>query len=203
MNYPNRIKLEPDLRGTMEQCGALKGCFFFRETFPQHFALMNQTIYSGEFNDEVVSDRCGPIIGNHFGNSNVDEFGHLFNVPLVRVENNFRNAWKWHIFGNTRMDCTHFCQDIEVWDLVHNSLLEAAQHQFGWQEILYNDLATNAQRTGCAPWVTVGLDLAMLGSPFRIKANFSLVILELITGKEVTSHSSTTVWRFTCCLVSY
>lgn len=131
LHYPGKDKLEPDLRDTMEQCGALENCYF-RETFPQHFSHVNKTRYSGEYKGNGIRhDRCGPIVGHHYGNAHVDKFGHLFDVPIVRVEDKLRDAWKWHLWkgGNSHqmMDCTHYCQDNRVWDLVHSSLLEAVR----------------------------------------------------------------------------
>ena len=67
--------------------------------------------------------RCGPVQTNLTSTFNVIARHHAvsYGVPLVNASA-LKDAWRWH----PNNDCRHFCQDNEVWDLLHESLFDAA-----------------------------------------------------------------------------
>lgn len=120
---------EEHVQEVMKVCGELnnngngKRCYF-RETLPAHF--QDKSMPCGEFTEALKQIRpkerkCGPITGTSPMNANLTNYASEYNVTIIdgTVLN---NAWNWH----RTSDCRHYCQDNEVWDLIHESLLNAA-----------------------------------------------------------------------------
>ena len=127
--------LDSHLETVMKLCGEYntnakrernshKKCFY-RETLPAHFQFQSKPCgeYLLDHGDE--KKRCGPMksrIASPF-NEHVRKYGKAYGVPIVDGSM-LMDAWRWH-FSDIH-DCRHFCQDNEVWDLLHESLLRAA-----------------------------------------------------------------------------
>jgi hypothetical protein len=106
----------------------------YREVFPQHFIpARNEPTYPAfpdnfEFNiSRMSTETCGPFDRNVnpllFRKSPplLDEMARSYNIPVVKVQDMLKDAWQWHKGAS---DCTHFCQDNELWDLIHDELIE-------------------------------------------------------------------------------
>lgn len=135
--------LPPDERGNKKLC-------LFRETFPRHWVskeyvdndasldYQNSSLQppkDWKFDKTMFRETCGPYLPgiypyryNH--NSFVEDVASHYNdVGVVHVEHFTRNAWKWH--ETHPLDCTHWCHDDELWDLVHESLIDTAIGKLG------------------------------------------------------------------------
>ena len=126
----NEDILDIQLKEVMNTCGEIntnsdKQCFF-RETLPAHFQFKAKPC--GEYIDSSEeTTKCGPIKGSSQFNKNiVAKYGEFYNVPIVNATV-LRDFWRWHNYDN---DCRHFCEDNEVWDLLHESLVQAADAFF-------------------------------------------------------------------------
>jgi hypothetical protein len=136
-----QFQYHQDLQEILTACGALNqrrrqsskstAYCIFREAFPQH----TQPLHGDDFPDDWVFDindvdreaGCGPFHPNVnpslFQNASyLYHFADSFQVPVIRVLDSLRNAWGWH----PGRDCSHYCQDNMLWDVVHNRLLETA-----------------------------------------------------------------------------
>ena len=130
--------LDDDLQEIMELCGEYnadakeksedKRCYF-RETLPAHFQFESKPC--GEYlvdTEKEVLPQCGPMHSKVLSpfNANVSRYGNEYGVPIVNASVLF-DAWRWHVPNpGKHVDCRHFCQDNEVWDLLHESLLQTA-----------------------------------------------------------------------------
>lgn len=124
--------LDIHLKEVMNTCGEInmnsdKQCFF-RETLPAHFQFKSKPC--GEYIDSSEENKkCGPIKKGSSPspmNRNIAKYGEIYNVPIVNASV-LKDFWRWH---NNDHDCRHFCEDNEVWDLLHESLLQAADAFF-------------------------------------------------------------------------
>jgi len=120
--------LDVHLAKLLKLCGQLnnndnsKHCFF-RETLPAHFQFSD--FPCGEYVLESEEEtKCGPIKGDNIYNQNVHFYAKKEGVPVVKASM-LQEGWRWHF--NEPLDCRHYCFDNEVFDLLHESLLEAAK----------------------------------------------------------------------------
>lgn len=144
-----------DLTFMMQQCEKInsmeatinggnpkKKLCLYRETFARHWVSKDyvendptldyrndgiETPKDWKFNRTLMRNTCGPFLPGIYPyrfnpNSYVRDISDASNVGVVPVEELSRNAWGWHKGG----DCTHFCHDKELWDLVHQSLIDTA-----------------------------------------------------------------------------
>ena len=130
-HYRNHLTLlDKHLQQIMQLCGEYntnatiasedKRCFY-RETLPSHFQFESKPC--GEY-DYGKTTGCGPMRSKVAGplNANVSRYGDEYGVPIVKASVLY-DAWRWHGTGE---DCRHYCEDNEVWDLLHESLLRVA-----------------------------------------------------------------------------
>ena len=52
-----------------------------------------------------------------------------YDVPIVHLESELIDGWRWHLYHTAAglWDCSHFCQDNEVWDIFHHGLVTAEE----------------------------------------------------------------------------
>ena len=122
--------LDFHIESYMKICGGFnqfhsynKQCLF-RETLPAHFQF--DGIRSGEYprGSGLISKSCGKTRGPSPLNTNVDLYGKKYGVSIVKADK-LHDAWRWHYSKKFKVDCRHYCHDNEVFDLLHESLLEA------------------------------------------------------------------------------
>lgn len=119
-----------------EACGEIqstepnKRCFY-RMSMPQHWAHIEEDLFPPNFRFNQSQIRRGYCRGSFdrgvnnlvFGPDTVsllEELSQEYKVPLIYTEDIFSNAGIWH----PKQDCTHFCQDTILWDLLHERLAE-------------------------------------------------------------------------------
>lgn len=131
-----------DLEKVFQTCSTInlsgRAKCMFLETTPQHFQFEGDPNSSGYFTvtsedgtEKTRKKQCGPIdykeSPSHKANMMADGLSKKYQVPIVHVESILRDAWRWHVHLNSEgfTDCTHFCQDNEVWDIFHSALIAA------------------------------------------------------------------------------
>jgi len=132
VHYTNEKLYRQHLDIAFSSCGEinnnrnLKSCFF-RENFPQHFQPKNGTAFKENFVfhwDDIKRGKCGPFqegIHPQIFWSKAELQRKYPNVPIIPTLEALRSAWNWHPKGP---DCTHFCQDSVLWDIVHLGLIK-------------------------------------------------------------------------------
>uniref|UniRef100_A0A6U3BQT1 Uncharacterized protein n=1 Tax=Entomoneis paludosa TaxID=265537 RepID=A0A6U3BQT1_9STRA len=126
---PNQNKLYKEHMGILfEHCGKInqhgKTCMF-RDNLPQHFIHKNGSFPFGwSFKrEDLVKGQCGPFdenVHSHI-NWNKTKLAATHNVPLIPGLDVLVDAWNWHPGGG---DCTHWCHDTILWDVLHFSMVE-------------------------------------------------------------------------------
>jgi hypothetical protein len=133
------LSLSHDIGDLFQACSQLQSTnssrhCLFRETFPQHWVPQSSRRkfpQNWAFNlTQIDRTICGPfdvnIHSGIFGGVAQDRLENIFqdyssSVGVVRVQELWKEAWQWHPPG----DCTHFCRDAKLWDLIHGQLLKA------------------------------------------------------------------------------
>lgn len=131
----DRINSNSDAQASNTHRHRKKVCVY-REILPQHFQYIERNDTDGspvkfppnfQFNRTFVDpESCGPFDRNVnpflFRNTPrvFAEMARSYDIPVVEVQELLRDAWEWH---KGPPDCTHFCQDPELWDLVHERLV--------------------------------------------------------------------------------
>ena len=141
---------QKQIEDIFQRCGKINkgqhGRCFFRETTPQHFVLKKGSDFHGAGSyDPAYLDttKCGPITniegsGSHAVNQIANMLSKEYDVPIVHIESELIDAWRWHLKKSDLWDCSHFCQDNEVWDLFHRGLVTAEEmHLLNTAEDIY------------------------------------------------------------------
>jgi hypothetical protein len=123
-----------DLDKAFKACGDLNRLkpgrirCLFRDVFPQHhFIKPPQTRFPPDwrYNPNDLGKGCGPF--DEFQNQvvfpNFTEFHRLaesHHVPVIKILDSpiWLDAWNYH------NDCTHYCQDSLLWDVLHWTLVD-------------------------------------------------------------------------------
>jgi hypothetical protein len=118
-----------DLNRVLEACGDLnriepgKVRCLFRDTIPQHHVIKppaERFPVDWQFNTNDLGKGCGPF--DEFQNKVVFpnftdwyRMAESHGVPVIKIMDNpiWIDAWNYH------NDCTHYCQDSLLWDVLH------------------------------------------------------------------------------------
>ncbi|KAL3909500.1 MAG: hypothetical protein SGARI_002569 [Bacillariaceae sp.] len=130
----------------MEACGAFnknrgddssnkpKIQCIYRDIMPQHFqprGPMKEFPPNWKYNFRETNG-CGPHDPNQNSVNfvNFEEYYDMAasnNVPVIKILTNqfWKDAWNWH----NNNDCTHFCMDPQLWDMLHLSFVELMEKE--------------------------------------------------------------------------